>query len=203
MPSDPETGEVFDLPKARAPSVAQEAIANARARPEAKAEDWTVPATFAEAVKRMANRPFLLDRHRQFEQDQRATRQGAHPDILEFERVMKRRMAKLGIPVFAHCVIRTDEEQQKLFDEGRSKARPGQGPHPYGMAIDLIHSTRGWNLSHKEWLVLGHVGKEVIKTSGLRIVSLAWGGDWKFYDPAHWEIEDWQMLRSDYPWLTS
>lgn len=200
MPSDPETGEVFDLPPAKAPSAAQQAIGDARKRAPSQAEDWAVPETFAQAVGKMINRPFLADKHRVWNQQQRAVRDGAHPDILEFERVMVRRMGKMGIPVFAHCVVRSMEQQAKEFAQGDSKAKPGQSAHNYGCAIDLVHSTRAWNLSEKEWLVIGHIGKEVIKQSGLAIVSLAWGGDWKFYDPAHWEIQDWELVKGQYPW---
>lgn len=201
MPSDPETGEVFDLPRAPAPSAAKEAVANARAVGPVQPDVYTAPADFAGAVRLMVNRPLLADKHRMWNLAQRANREGAHPDILEFEKRMVRRMGKeLGIPMFAHCVVRSMQQQAKEYDEGDSKAKPGQSPHNYGCAIDLIHATRAWKLSEKEWLVIGHVGQEIVKTAGLALVSLAWGGDWKFYDPAHWEVRDWQMVKEQYPW---
>lgn len=204
MPHDPKTGEVFDLPPAIAPSAAQEAIGNARKRLSRKADDYTAAATFADAVRLMTNRPVLQDKHRMHNLSLRANRAGAHPDILEFEKRMLRRMGKdLGIPMFAHCVVRSMRQQQIEFDEGDSKAQAGQSPHNYGCAIDLIHATRAWKLSEKEWLVIGHIGKEIVKQAGLAIVSLAWGGDWKFYDPAHWEIADWETVKGQYPWPKS
>lgn len=198
MPSDRETGEVFDLPKARAPSAAKQAIADARAPEPAKPEVYTVPASFAEAVRLMVNRPLLADKHRMFNLSQRALRDGAHPDILRFEEVFTRRMAKLGIPVFAHCVVRTPAEQLKLYRGGQSKDSPADGMWPHkGCAVDLVHATRAWNLSSKEWLVLGHVGKEAAKSAG---IAIEWGGDWKFYDPAHWQLAGWKNLMEGYPW---
>ncbi|SEQ49391.1 D-alanyl-D-alanine carboxypeptidase [Devosia sp. YR412] len=147
----------------------------------------------------MADKPFLASSRYQ-EQQWRANRTGAHPDILEFEKRFIRRMAKLDVPMFASEVIRSSQRQEDLYALGHSKARAGQSPHGYGCAVDLVHSVHGWNLDRKAWEVIGHVGQEIVTQAGLAIVSLAWGGDWKFYDPAHWEIADWRMVKDDYPW---
>lgn len=158
-----------------------------------------MPSTFGDALRGMADRPFLKSQKWQ-DQQWRAVREGAHPDILEFERVMIKRMAKLGVPMFAHCVVRSLEQQAAEFAEGNSRAKPGNSPHNYGCAVDLVHSTKAWGLSEKEWLLIGHVGKELITQKGLAITSLAWGGDWKFYDPAHWELADWRVQKEGFPW---
>ena len=50
-----------------------------------------------------------------------------------------------------------------------------------------------------QWKLLAHIGKEVIAQKGLAISSMAWGGDWTFYDPAHWQIENWKAIREGYP----
>jgi hypothetical protein len=57
------------------------------------------------------------------------------------------------------------------------------------MAVDIIHATRAWNLSKKEWDCIGAIGKEIARK---RNIKLDWGGEWNFYDPAHWEIDEWQ-----------
>lgn len=150
----------------------------------------------------MANKPFLASRKYQ-EQQSRADRQGVHPDILEFEKRMVRRMGKLDVPIFASEVMRTAERQNDLYALGNSKAKGGQSPHQYGCAIDLVHSVHGWNLDRKAWELIGHVGQEIIAQAGLAIVSFAWGGDWKFYDPAHWQVEDWKMVKDNYPWAVT
>ena len=61
----------------------------------------------------------------------------------------------------------------------------------YSAAVDIIHATRGWNLTKKEWDVVGAIGKELARK---RNIDIEWGGDWKFYDPAHWQIKSWKTL---------
>lgn len=133
--------------------------------------------------------PSFLQTVKYSEQQFRALRDGAHEDILLFEAAFQRRMSKLGIPMFAHCVWRSHAEQDRLKAAGRSKASAGQSAHNFGCAIDYVHSTKAWGLSEKEWLMVGHIGKEVANSLGINIV---WGGDWKFYDPAHWELANWR-----------
>lgn len=152
---------------------------------------------WADSIRGMADRPFLTSA-KFHEQQKRAVREGAHPDIVEFEKRMIKRMAGLGVPMFGHCVIRSVEQQEREFAEGDSKVR--FGPHNVGCAIDLVHSVKAWSLTRLQWEVVGHVGNEVIAQAGLSIVSLAWGGDWKFYDPAHWEIDGWRSVQTRYPW---
>lgn len=110
---------------------------------------------------------------------------------------MVRGLAKHGVPVFAHSIIRSMEQQAKEFAEGDSKVK--YGAHNVGMAVDLIHGTMGWDMARDSWRIIGHIGKELIAAKGLQIVSLAWGGDWGFYDPAHWEIDGWRDLAFRYP----
>lgn len=111
---------------------------------------------------------------------------------------MQRRMKKLGVPMFAHTVVRTYEQQLAEFQQGDSKDSPKDGLWPHkGTAIDYVHSTKAWGLSDKQWQMIGHIGKEVAKAQG---VALTWGGDWKFYDPAHWEITGWKAIAGEYPW---
>jgi hypothetical protein len=64
--------------------------------------------------------------------------------------------------------------------------------------VDIIHASRAWNLTKKEWDVLGSIGKEIARKRNLK---MEWGGDWdgregrpKFYDPAHWQIKNWRDL---------
>jgi len=125
------------------------------------------------------------------EQQSRANRKGANIDILDFERAFIRRMRKMHVPMFSHSIVRTEAEQDALFVQGVSKARGPAGPHVWGCAVDLIHGTKAWNIPDEAWRIIGHVGKEVAHSLGIKLV---WGGDWKFYDPAHWEIDGWRSL---------
>lgn len=153
--------------------------------------DITPPADFAEALRGMANKPFLKSQKYQ-EQQMRANRDGAHPKILAFEKTFIKRMAKLNVPVFAHCVVRTEVEQLREFLDGTSKDHPGDGIWPHnGTAVDIVHSNKAWALSDLDWKLFHHVGKEVAAQCGL-IRRIEWGGSWSFYDPAHWQLKDWQ-----------
>jgi len=65
-------------------------------------------------------------------------------------------------------------------------------------AVDIIHATRGWNLTAKEWQVVGAIGHEIARK---RNIDMEWGGDWdghdgrpNFYDPAHWQLKSWKTL---------
>ena len=151
-----------------------------------------------EALARMANRGFLGSR-RYAEQQWRARRTGAHPDILEFESALVRRWEKLGVPMFTHECVRSAERQDELFRDGFSKARAGSSAHEFGCAVDVVHGVLGWNLDARQWGLVAHVGKEVAAQKGIAVV---WGGDWKFYDPAHWELETWKQIKGGFPWPT-
>lgn len=144
----------------------------------------------------MQDRAFLL-RPNYADQQKRAVRDGAHPKLLEFERRFIRRMAKKhGVPLFAHCVIRSAADQAEAYVKGNSRAMPGRSPHNFGCAVDIVHSVKAWNLHRDSWTMLGHIGKEVATQMGLKLV---WGGDWSFYDPAHWELADWRSLAGGFP----
>lgn len=144
-----------------------------------------------DAVRALADADFCASSRYQ-EQQWRANRHGAHVDILDFERLFIRKARKLHIPVFAHCVMRTPEEQIRLHKEGRTKVLPPDATHVHGFAVDLIHGIKAWNMNHAEWQLMGHIGHECAKSLGIK---LQWGGDWKFFDPAHWELDDWRHYR--------
>lgn len=154
---------------------------------------------YALALEALRN-PGFLKSPRYQEQQTRANRVGADPRILEFSDKMVKRCAGLGIPVFPLCIVRTEEEQQSAYARGVSRDSPSDGlwPHRFA-AVDFIHSTRGYmdgenHVAHG-WDVLGHIGKEVAASMSLKVV---WGGDWSFYDPAHFELEGWKEMEPPY-----
>lgn len=112
------------------------------------------------------------------------------PDLLGFSRAFHAELKRRGMPFIPHRYYRGEVDQNREFDEGNSRARFGQSPHNFGMAVDVIHHAKGWNLTRSQWAVLGHIGKEVARKQNLKIT---WGGDWRFYDPAHWELADWKV----------
>lgn len=160
-------------------------------------ETAELPVTdLASGLRVLVDKSFLL-RPKYADQQKRAVREGAHPKLLEFERLFVRRLAKkYGIPMFAHCVVRTAEEQKRLYVQGFSKASGGLSPHQYGCAVDIIHSLKAWKLERESWTMVGHIGKELALQMGVKLV---WGGDWSFYDPAHWELSDWRSIAGGFP----
>lgn len=157
--------------------------------------DTPVPDTFGAALRAITDKAFLASDRWQ-DQQWRAVREGAYPPLIEFERKFIKRMRVLGVPMFAHNMVRTAEQQNKLLADGVSRAGAGRSPHNFGLAVDIVHSVRAWDLKPKEWALSGHVGKEVARACGLQV---EWGGDWNFYDPAHWEVEGWRLLKPKFP----
>lgn len=146
-----------------------------------------------DALRYLRYKDFLLTQ-RWTEQQMRADRQGAHPEILAFEKAFIARFRRLGIPMFAHSVWRTPEEQTRLYVTGFSNAMPEDAPHCGGVAVDLIHSIKGWEIPTLGWKLIGEIGKEVAQRIGVKV---EWGGDWKTRkfpegDPAHWQLKDWR-----------
>lgn len=100
---------------------------------------------------------------------------------------------------------RSPAAQQKAFDEGKSKARPGQSPHNYSpsFAFDMApFPIPDWN--NPSPAVQAKVKAEFedmalfVKgvAAGLGI-AITWGGDFKsFSDSPHFELTDWVSRKS-------
>lgn len=113
----------------------------------------------------------------------------ADPDILAFASAFLKELKRQDLPFFAFQFYRGRKEQEAAFVNGTTKAHFGESPHNFGMAVDIVHFGKYWDLTNVQWSLLGVIGKEVARKKGIKIT---WGGDWKFYDPAHWELSDWQ-----------
>lgn len=150
--------------------------------------------TYAQAVKGIRNLDFCLSQ-KFLEQQTRADREGAHPDMVEFEGAVVRRMRKLGVPMFAQCVMRGQDEQTRAYVSGNSHAKWGESPHNYGCGADIIHGILAWSIPRKSWEVIGHIGKEISVAKGIPVV---WGGDFsRLWDPAHWELKNWRVRKDE------
>lgn len=157
-----------------------------------------------DALAGLVNREFLHTERYQ-EQQRRAVREGVHPKVLKFEAAFVRRCKRIGIPMFAHCIVRSADEQAEMVRKGVSKDSPDDGAWPHrGCAVDLIHSVKGWQMNDDEWKLVGHLGKEISAQMGL---SMTWGGDFEprnaagvGWDPAHWELRNWKAIAEEYPW---
>jgi len=126
-----------------------------------------------------------------------AERRGARPSLLRFEKRFIADMERLGVPVYTHNMVRDALQQNALFERGVSKAKAGSSPHNYGLALDVVHAQYHWEMSIDQWAIFGHVGKEAAKALGL---DMEWGGDWKFYDPAHWQFREWKQMKEGFPY---
>ena len=161
-------------------------------QPSPEAKEVAPVTDYGSAMRSMINRA-QVDSVKYRDQLLRADRAGAAKEILEFEKRLVTWFQKQGIPLFTHCLWRGEAEQNGLAGQGHSKAFWGSSPHNYGMAIDVIHSIHAWNLDRKAWDLIGHRGKEIAVQSG---IAITWGGDWKFYDPAHWELKEWKLAKA-------
>lgn len=111
-----------------------------------------------------------------------------YPPFMEVLRVFLSKAKEKGLEVDIFQGYRSFEEQQSLYNKGRTEpgdkvtnAKPGQSWHNYGLAVDIVFKPSGkwsWAEEH-DWNKLGEVGKEL---------GLEWGGDWKsFQDRPHFQ----------------
>lgn len=100
-------------------------------------------------------------------------------------------MAMLGHPIRITSAYRSYEEQQALYDQGRStpgrvvtKAKPGESLHNHGMAVDIVFRNEGYEASEALWQTLGAVAESH---------GFEWGGSdkWRkarFVDRPHLQM---------------
>lgn len=112
-----------------------------------------------------------------------------HPSIIEFAKAFQKELKKRNIPFYVFELYRSPQRQERLASSGVSKATGGNSPHQYGCAVDMVSATDFWALNRRQWSVIGAIGKEVARRKKIKI---EWGGDWEFYDPAHWQLEGWR-----------
>lgn len=130
-----------------------------------------------------------------------AIRVGCHPDVIAFARRMVRRMREVDIPFMAQTMLRSQAAHRHLLKRGVTDVAVEDAAHCYGMAVDLVHARQHLMLPAKCWQLVGHVGKEVALQLG---VEMIWHGSCdaaKPYDPAHWELADWQNRKHGFPFI--
>lgn len=112
---------------------------------------------------------------------------------------LHRHVKELALQLMAECerqgqsivvtqTLRTDQEQNDLYAQGRTKpgkvvtnAKAGQSIHNYGLAFDIACRDKDgkiqWN-DEEPYKAVGAIGE------GL---GLEWGGNWKFRDLPHFQ----------------
>lgn len=149
----------------------------------------TAEVPLASAAQRMAVEKEYFVSPSYLSQQDRADWQHVHPDMLRFASQLIETLRKRNVPFYAHSAYRTEAEQAALFRDKRTKSKYPRAAHCQGAAVDIVHSRYHWMLEKGEWDYIGKVGKDLAHRLGLKIT---WGGDWSFYDPAHWELYGWQ-----------
>jgi peptidoglycan L-alanyl-D-glutamate endopeptidase CwlK len=113
-----------------------------------------------------------------------------HPFIRDKVRQFLSLAKESGIDLLITSGMRTFQEQEKIYQQGRtlpgpivSWAKPGTSYHNYGLAIDVVPIVNGqaiWG-STNTWNRLGALGKSL---------GFTWGGDWKRKpDRPHFQLE--------------
>lgn len=112
-----------------------------------------------------------------------------HEDVRALARELLREAASRGITAVVTSGTRTYEEQNALYEQGRSapgnrvtNARGGYSNHNFGIAFDVtIFGANGQPIwESPRYAELGTIGKSL---------GLSWGGDWEnFRDEPHFEL---------------
>ncbi|MCM3173577.1 M15 family metallopeptidase [Paenibacillus sp. MER 99-2] len=124
---------------------------------------------------------------------------GLHPLVAESEELLVRKAARRGIEVVITHGYRSIEEQDALFDQGRTgtgnivtNARGGESYHNYGLAIDFaLRTPQGeivWDMERDDngngepdWMEVVALAKDL---------GFTWGGDWaNFPDYPHLQMD--------------
>lgn len=123
---------------------------------------------------------------------------GLHPVVEEYKNILVERAEEQGINVVITEGYRSPEEQDALYEQGRSEegnivtnAEGGTSYHNYGLAIDFaLENENGqtiWDLEYdgnddgtSDWMEVVAIAKEL---------NFEWGGDWRnFPDYPHLQM---------------
>jgi hypothetical protein len=94
-----------------------------------------------------------------------------------------------GLNAMVYETYRSNELQQVYYARGRTVRPPASTVtnarsnlyswHGYGLAVDVIHKTEGWEPTRHGWF---RAVSEIFKRHGCK-----WGGDWTSADPPHFQ----------------
>ena len=105
--------------------------------------------------------------------------------------------AAAGYDILTTCTMRTEAEQQALWNQGRTtpghivtNAKPGSSAHQYGLAIDIVPIVNGkpdWSGNSATWQAIGALGQAQ---------GLEWYGapGAPFPESAHFSLSNWRDL---------
>jgi peptidoglycan L-alanyl-D-glutamate endopeptidase CwlK len=126
-----------------------------------------------------------------------------NPELASRIRAMAADLKAQGIDIRVTDSLRTVEEQNDLYAQGRTKpgnivtnAKGGSSYHNYGLAVDIVPMVNGkanYNVSADTWNKIGAAGKKY---------GLEWGGDFKsIVDKPHFQMSGGAAHAKD--WLST
>jgi peptidoglycan L-alanyl-D-glutamate endopeptidase CwlK len=110
------------------------------------------------------------------------------PQVLSYARALVKKAAQHGITIKLIGGLRTYEEQNELFAQGRTKpgrivtnARGGFSNHNFGIAFDVgVFEGASYLGESPQYKAVGALGMDL---------GLEWGGNWKtFLDEPHFQL---------------
>jgi peptidoglycan LD-endopeptidase CwlK len=122
-----------------------------------------------------------------------------HPIVKERSDQLVQQAAKKGIVVLITDGFRSVDEQNTIYEQGRttegnivSNAKGGESYHNYGLAIDFALETPSGDVIWDRQYDRNENGKsdwsEVVKIA--KSLGFEWGGDWKdFKDYPHFQMD--------------
>lgn len=102
-----------------------------------------------------------------------------------------------GIDMLVTCTLRSNEEQARLYAQGRTAPGPivtdapaGESAHNYGLALDIVPIIDGkpdWQGSDPVWQQIGALGEAA---------GLEWAGapGFPFHELPHFQYPSWRTL---------
>lgn len=117
------------------------------------------------------------------------------PRVIDRARAIVRAWQEAGLDILITCTFRSNEEQDALYAQGRTKpglkvtnAKAGQSPHNKGLAIDfvpMVHGKPQWDEPDR-FRIAAYVAMQADPTC-------EWGGQWpKWKDFPHiqWKLNE-------------
>jgi peptidoglycan L-alanyl-D-glutamate endopeptidase CwlK len=111
-----------------------------------------------------------------------------NPEVRPYAEALIQACASQGITIKVISGTRTYEEQEALYEQGRTKpgpivtrARPGYSNHNFGIAFDIgVWDGDRYIPESPKYAKVGKIGKSL---------GLSWGGDWtSIQDEPHFEM---------------
>ena len=129
----------------------------------------------------------------------------AHPKIrlqLEKDYIECNNLLPNGVRLRFAYVYRSPEEQEKLFKQlpKVTNAKPWQSIHQYGLAFDyviMLDKDNNRSFESIDWNANSEYHKIVVNF--FKKKGYQWGGDWKFKDYPHFQIDfglTWQQMKA-------